>query len=135
LKQQIGFPIFCLSQCRNLFSPGTLASDKPPVADGSVQSNGECHETAASDDVAGKCGAFGVSPPEYAKNGGKVEPGGKQCLTLSPAALLPMVITVMLGFIAGWHRDFDVKQAAILANPDDGMHVQVPVSSLVRLRS
>jgi malonate transporter and related proteins len=30
------------------------------------------------------------------------------------AALLPMVITVMLGFVAGWHRDFDVKQATIL---------------------
>jgi hypothetical protein len=29
------------------------------------------------------------------------------------AALLPMVITVMLGFIAGWHRDFDVKQATV----------------------
>jgi malonate transporter and related proteins len=30
------------------------------------------------------------------------------------AALLPMVITVMLGFVAGWHRDFDVKQATVL---------------------
>jgi malonate transporter len=30
------------------------------------------------------------------------------------AALLPMVITVMLGFIAGWHRDFDVKRATVL---------------------
>ena len=30
------------------------------------------------------------------------------------AALLPIVITLMLGFAAGWHHDFDAKQAAVL---------------------
>jgi len=29
-------------------------------------------------------------------------------------ALLPIVVTLMLGFVAGWHQDFDGKQAAIL---------------------
>jgi len=30
------------------------------------------------------------------------------------SALLPIVVTLMLGFAAGWHQDFDGKQAAIL---------------------
>lgn len=30
------------------------------------------------------------------------------------AALLPMVVTLLLGFVAGWHHDFDTKQAAVL---------------------
>jgi malonate transporter and related proteins len=30
------------------------------------------------------------------------------------SALLPVVVTLMLGYVAGWHRDFDGKQAAIL---------------------
>ncbi|QDD97026.1 AEC family transporter [Roseomonas mucosa] len=30
------------------------------------------------------------------------------------AALLPIVITLMLGFAAGWHHDFDAKQASVL---------------------
>jgi malonate transporter and related proteins len=30
------------------------------------------------------------------------------------SALLPIVVTLMLGFAAGWHQDFDEKQAAIL---------------------
>jgi malonate transporter and related proteins len=29
-------------------------------------------------------------------------------------ALLPVVVTLLLGFIAGWHKDFDGKQATIL---------------------
>ncbi len=29
-------------------------------------------------------------------------------------ALLPIVVTVVLGFIAGWHHDFDAKQATTL---------------------
>ncbi|MGJ8513304.1 AEC family transporter [Carnimonas bestiolae] len=29
-------------------------------------------------------------------------------------ALLPVVITLALGFVAGWHQDFDSKQAAVL---------------------
>ncbi len=29
-------------------------------------------------------------------------------------ALLPIVVTLVLGFIAGWHHDFDAKQATIL---------------------
>jgi len=29
------------------------------------------------------------------------------------AALLPIVVTLMLGFVAGWHQDFDGRQAAI----------------------
>jgi len=29
-------------------------------------------------------------------------------------ALLPIVLTLLLGFVAGWHKDFDGKQAAIL---------------------
>jgi len=29
-------------------------------------------------------------------------------------ALLPIVVTLLLGFAAGWHQDFDGKQAAIL---------------------
>ena len=29
-------------------------------------------------------------------------------------ALLPIVVTLMLGYVAGWHQDFDGKQAAIL---------------------
>ena len=29
-------------------------------------------------------------------------------------ALLPIVVTLILGFIAGWHHDFDAKQAGIL---------------------
>lgn len=30
------------------------------------------------------------------------------------AALLPIVVTLFLGFFAGWHHDFDAKQGAIL---------------------
>jgi malonate transporter len=30
------------------------------------------------------------------------------------SALLPVVVTLMLGYVAGWHRDFDGKHAAIL---------------------
>ena len=30
------------------------------------------------------------------------------------SALLPIVVTLMLGFAAGWHQDFDGKQAGIL---------------------
>ena len=30
------------------------------------------------------------------------------------SALLPIVVTLLLGFAAGWHHDFDAKQAAIL---------------------
>lgn len=30
------------------------------------------------------------------------------------AALLPIVVTLMLGFFAGWHHDFDAKQASVL---------------------
>lgn len=30
------------------------------------------------------------------------------------AALLPIVVTLMLGFLAGWHHDFDAKQGAVL---------------------
>lgn len=30
------------------------------------------------------------------------------------AALLPIVVTLILGFLAGWHHDFDSKQGAIL---------------------
>lgn len=30
------------------------------------------------------------------------------------AALLPIVVTLMLGFLAGWHHDFDAKQGTIL---------------------
>ena len=30
------------------------------------------------------------------------------------AALLPMVVTLLLGFLAGWRHDFDTKQAAVL---------------------
>lgn len=29
-------------------------------------------------------------------------------------ALLPIVVTLVLGFLAGWHHDFDAKQATIL---------------------
>ena len=29
-------------------------------------------------------------------------------------ALLPVVVTLLLGFVAGWHHDFDGKQATIL---------------------
>lgn len=29
-------------------------------------------------------------------------------------ALLPMVVTLLLGFVAGWHRDFDSRGAAVL---------------------
>ena len=29
-------------------------------------------------------------------------------------ALLPIVITLLLGFVAGWHHDFDAKQATVL---------------------
>lgn len=29
-------------------------------------------------------------------------------------ALLPIVVTLVLGFVAGWHHDFDAKQATIL---------------------
>ena len=29
-------------------------------------------------------------------------------------ALLPIVVTLILGYVAGWHQDFDGKQAAIL---------------------
>jgi len=32
------------------------------------------------------------------------------------AALLPVIITLLLGFVAGWHHDFDSKQAGILNN-------------------
>lgn len=30
------------------------------------------------------------------------------------AALLPIVVTLMLGFLAGWHHDFDAKQGSVL---------------------
>jgi len=30
------------------------------------------------------------------------------------AALLPIVVTILLGFVAGWHHDFDQKQASTL---------------------
>jgi malonate transporter and related proteins len=30
-------------------------------------------------------------------------------------ALLPVVVTLLLGFMAGWHQDFDEKQATILS--------------------
>jgi len=30
------------------------------------------------------------------------------------AALLPIVVTLFLGFFAGWHHDFDAKQGAVL---------------------
>ncbi len=30
------------------------------------------------------------------------------------SALLPVVVTLVLGYVAGWHRDFDGKHAAIL---------------------
>ncbi len=30
------------------------------------------------------------------------------------AALLPIVVTLMLGFVAGWHHDFDAGQGAVL---------------------
>lgn len=30
------------------------------------------------------------------------------------AALLPIVVTLCLGFFAGWHKDFDVKQGTVL---------------------
>ena len=30
------------------------------------------------------------------------------------SALLPIVVTLILGYVAGWHQDFDGKQAAIL---------------------
>lgn len=29
-------------------------------------------------------------------------------------ALLPTVVTLLLGFLAGWHHDFDTKQASVL---------------------
>lgn len=29
-------------------------------------------------------------------------------------ALLPIVVTLVLGFVAGWHHDFDAKQATVL---------------------
>ena len=29
-------------------------------------------------------------------------------------ALLPIVVTLLLGFFAGWHHDFDTRQAAVL---------------------
>ncbi len=29
-------------------------------------------------------------------------------------ALLPTVATLLLGFVAGWHHDFDAKQATVL---------------------
>src|SRR5271165_3650947 len=30
------------------------------------------------------------------------------------SALLPTVVTLLLGFFAGWHHDFDAKQATVL---------------------
>src|ERR1700722_14115224 len=30
------------------------------------------------------------------------------------ATLLPIVATLLLGFFAGWHHDFDAKQATVL---------------------
>lgn len=30
------------------------------------------------------------------------------------AALLPIVVTILLGFVAAWHHDFDQKQASTL---------------------
>jgi len=29
-------------------------------------------------------------------------------------ALLPVVVTILLGFVAAWHHDFDAKQASTL---------------------
>ena len=28
--------------------------------------------------------------------------------------LLPIVVTLLLGFVAGWHHDFDTRQASVL---------------------
>jgi malonate transporter and related proteins len=30
------------------------------------------------------------------------------------AALLPMIVALLLGFVAGWHHDFDARQATVL---------------------
>jgi malonate transporter and related proteins len=38
----------------------------------------------------------------------------KQMTSAIIGALLPIVVTLLLGFAAGWHHDFDVKQASIL---------------------
>jgi predicted permease len=29
-------------------------------------------------------------------------------------ALLPIIVTLLLGFVAGWHHDFDARQASVL---------------------
>lgn len=29
-------------------------------------------------------------------------------------ALLPIIVTLLLGFFAGWHKDFDLQQAGVL---------------------
>jgi hypothetical protein len=35
-------------------------------------------------------------------------------LTTVLGALLPIVVTILLGFVAAWHHDFDAKEASIL---------------------
>jgi predicted permease len=65
------------------------------------------------------------------------------------AALLPVVVTLMLGFFAGWHHDFDNKQASLLnrmvmlyalplalfvgiiATPRDKVLLQLPLAAAI----